>query len=308
MIKVNEITVGDTAKLVAKVKMINEGVTSTGSKFLSLQLEDETGIINGKIWDATDMKVSLGGIYIYDGTAQEYRDKVQFIIKSFREPVESDNIDQDKFFKSAPQDKKDIYELVKKYLNSIDNEIILAITKTILNKYSEKYMSYPAATQNHHAYLSGLSYHTVTMLQLADKLLELYSYLDKDYLYAGILLHDFAKVIELSDSKAPEYTLEGKLIGHLVIGDEIILEVARELNYQDKEETLLLRHMVLSHHGRKEWGSPQRPMIPEAEALHFIDNIDSKFEAIRENYENTEVKKWTKRISVLDGRSVFRHK
>ena len=169
-------------------------------------------------------------------------------------------------------------------------------------------MSYPAATQNHHAYLSGLSYHTVTMLQLADKLLELYSYLDKDYLYAGILLHDFAKVIELSDSKAPEYTLEGKLIGHLVIGDEIILEVARELNYQDKEETLLLSHMLLSHNGRKDCGRPQRPMIPEAEALHFIDNIDSKFEAIRENYENTEVKKWTKRISVLDGRSVFRHK
>ncbi|XMB67547.1 HD domain-containing protein [Mycoplasmatota bacterium zrk1] len=308
MIKINEVSIKDNLELVAKIKLINEGVTSTGNKFLSLQLEDETGIINAKIWNAEDCKLSLGTIYIFSGSGQEYREKTQLIINQFREVNDGDKIDIDKFFKSAPLNKQDIYAVIKDYVNTIENEVISAITKTILNRYSTEYMSYPAATQNHHSYISGLSFHTMTMLKMAERLLDLYTYLEKDYLYAGVVLHDFAKVIELSNSRAPEYTLEGKLIGHLVLGDEIILEVARELNYQDTEEVLLLRHMVLSHHGRKEWGSPQRPMIPEAEALHFIDNIDSKFEAIREAYTHTEVKSWTKRIPVLDGRSVYRHK
>ncbi|XMB86740.1 HD domain-containing protein [Mycoplasmatota bacterium WC44] len=308
MIKINELTTREGLQLIGKVKTINEGTTNTGNKFLSLSLEDETGAVNAKIWDAESVNVSLGEIYFFNGAGQEYRDKLQFIISNFRPITDEDNVDIDKFFKTAPMAKAEILSEIKEYVYKIDNEVISSIVKTIMNRYANDYMSYPAATQNHHSYLSGLSFHSMTMLKMADKFLELYPFLDKDYLYAGVLLHDFAKVIELSNDRAPEYTLEGKLVGHLVLGNDIINEIAKELGYSEKEEVLLLRHIVLSHHGRKEWGSPQRPMIAEAEAVHFIDNIDSKFESIRAAFGDTEVKSWTKRIPVLDGRAIYKHK
>jgi len=289
------------------VKNLSEGTAANGSKFLSLTLEDQTGQIQAKKWDANEETIERGEVYLIKGAVQEYKDKFQVILKEYR-LADENQVDVNSFFKSAPMDKAEIQEEIKKYLYMIENEAINSITKTILNKYVSDYLTYPAATQNHHSYLSGLGYHTVTMLRMADKFIELYPYLDKDYLYAGIILHDFAKVIELSEDKSPEYTIEGKLIGHLVLGNNIIKEVSTELGYQDNEETLLLQHMVISHHGRKEWGSPQRPMTAEAEAVHYIDNIDSKFESIREAFESTKPKEWTKRIPVLEGRSIYRHK
>jgi 3'-5' exoribonuclease len=125
--------------------------------------------------------------------------------------------------------------------------------------------------------------------------------------YAGILLHDIAKVVELSSAKGPEYTNEGKLLGHLVLGAQWVQEVGKEFDI-DETKSLLLQHLIISHHGRREWGSAQVPQTAEAELLFFIDNLDSKMESIRVHLEETPVGEWTKRIPVLDGRSLFHHK
>lgn len=304
MMKIKELTNGHQS-VTAKVQNVNKGTTQTGSPYLSFQIEDSSGTINCKYWDAVDVEILPGRVYELTGELSEYNSKPQYIVDSFRE--ETDETIINAFFKSAPTSEEEIKLGLLSYVNKIEDDEVRLIVKEILARYENAYFTYPAATQNHHAYLNGLSYHTYTMLQLSDNLLSIYPYLDQSLLYAGIILHDFAKVVELSNARSPEYTLSGKLVGHLVMGSNIIADVAKELNI-DSEKVLLLQHLVLSHHGRKEWGSPQRPQIAEAEALHFIDNIDSKFESLRLEFENVETGEWTKRIPVLDGRSFYKHK
>lgn len=304
MIKINELTSGHET-IIAKVLNMNKGTTQTGSPYLSFQIEDESGTINCKYWDAVNVEVLSGKVYELTGELSEFNNKPQFIVNALK-LVEDEEI-INKFYKSAPVDQNTIKLELLEFVNNIEDSEVRLIVKEVLSRFENAYFTYPAATQNHHAYISGLAYHTVSMLKLADGLLPMYPYLDQSLLYGGIILHDFAKVIELSDARSPEYTLTGKLVGHLVLGSEIVSSIAKDLGVES-EKVLLLQHLVLSHHGRKEWGSPQRPQIAEAEALHFIDNIDSKFESLRLEFENTETGSWTKRIPVLDGRSFYKHK
>ncbi len=303
MIKINELTSGPQT-VIAKIQNINKGTTQTGSPYLSFQVEDSTGMINCKYWEAVGIELFSGKVYEFEGELSEYNNKPQYIVTEFVEVTDDTIINM--FYKSAPADATETKIKILEFANAIENDDVRLIVKEILSRYENAYFTFPAATQNHHAYINGLSYHTHTMLRLADNFLTVYPYLDKSLLYAGIILHDFAKVVELSEARNPEYTLEGKLVGHLVMGSNIISTVASELGIES-EAVLLLQHLVLSHHGRKEWGSPQRPQIAEAEALHFIDNIDSKFESLRLEFGNVESKSWTKRIPVLDGRSFYKH-
>lgn len=304
MMKIKELTSGHQS-VTAKVLNMNKGTTQTGSPYLSFAIEDSSGTINCKFWDAVNVEMKSGTVYQLTGEMSEYNNKPQFIVNAFKEETDEEVINT--FYKMAPQEINEIKVGILEYANKIESDNVRLIVKEILTRYESAYFSYPAATQNHHAYINGLGYHVLTMLKLSDGICDIYPYLDRGLLYAGIILHDFAKVIELSNARSPEYTLEGKLLGHLVMGSNIVEQVAQELDIHT-EEVLLLQHMVLSHHGRKEWGSPQRPQIPEAEALHFIDNLDSKFESLRLEFENVETKEWTKRIPVLDGRSFYKHK
>ncbi len=304
MTKINELTSGDHT-IVAKVLNVNKGTTQTGSPYLSFQVNDKSATINCKYWDAVEVTIQSGKVYELEGTLSEFNNKPQFIIQKATVVTDEEIINM--FFESAPADLNEIKIELLQFVNKIEDPDVLLIVKEVLSRYENAYFTYPAATQNHHAYLSGLAYHTVSMLKLSDGILRMYPYLDQSLLYGGIILHDFAKVVELSEARSPEYTLTGKLVGHLVLGSEIISGIATELNI-DSEKVLLLKHLVISHHGRKEWGSPQRPQIAEAEALHFIDNIDSKFESLRLEFENVEVGEWTKRVPVLDGRSFYKHK
>ncbi len=304
MTKINELTSGSHT-VIAKVLNVNKGTTQTGSSYLSFQIDDKTATMNCKYWDAVEVEIQSGKVYELEGAMSEFNNKPQFIVQSVSLVTDDELINQ--FYESAPADLEQVKTELMEYVDKIDDKEVQLIVNEVLSRFENVYFTYPAATQNHHAYLSGLAYHTVSMLKLSDGILSMYPYLDQSLLYAGIILHDFAKVIELSEARSPEYTLTGKLVGHLVLGSEIVASVARELNI-DSERVLLLQHLVLSHHGRKEWGSPQRPQIAEAEALHFIDNIDSKFESLRLEFENTEVGAWTKRIPVLDGRSFYKHK
>lgn len=313
MKKINEVVETGSVSFYAKVANKNKGTTKDGSEFLSINLADNTGSINGKIWNSNkdiDEFFKLGEVFKIVGEASSYNDKLQVIINvnESREVTDEDAINLDDFYQSAPMDLEVLDLEVRKYINKIDNEIVKNIVVEIFKKHYSNFKLFPAATQNHHAYISGLIFHVYTMLKVADGLLAVYDFVDKDYVYAGIILHDVGKVIELSDFKGPEYTLKGKLVGHINIMVTEIHMAAKELGYLDEEAVYLLEHIVLSHHGRYEWGSPKKPMTPEAEIVHYCDLIDSKMSELKNELEVTDEGDFTKRIMVLDGRSFYKKK
>ena len=146
------------------------------------------------------------------------------------------------------------------------------------------------------------------MLRLAKAIADLYPVLNRDLLYAGVILHDIGKVVELSGPIATTYTVKGNLLGHITLMVSEIEEVARTLGVEETEEVMLMQHMVLSHHGKEEWGSPKRPMIQEAEMLHYIDNIDAKMQTLTRELEYVEPGEFTKRLFSLDQRAFYRPK
>ena len=158
---------------------------------------------------------------------------------------------------------------------------------------------------NHHDFVSGLAYHVYTMLRTGEALCDIYPSLDRNLLYAGIILHDIGKVKELSGALNTTYTVEGNLIGHIVIATEEINEIVRELDLEG-EEILLLKHVILAHHGKLEYGSPKEPMLPEAEMLNFIDNIDARMMMMNKHLEQVKPGEFTKRIFPLEGRMMYR--
>ena len=284
-----------------------EGKSSKGSKYLSLVLQDSTGTIDAKKWDVSPSEETLlapkkvvcvtGHPLIYN------QSQLQFKITDI-EPVYS--YKEEDLILSAPVDRKYLEEKFLGYIDRIqDAEIKAIVSEVVTNKYN-KILLHPAAKTNHHEYAGGLLHHEVSMLDLADAVSSLYPTINKDLLFAGIILHDLGKTVELSGPIATEYTLEGKLIGHISIIQTDIIEAAKKHNIKGEVVTLL-QHMVLSHHGKLEYGSPVLPLILEAEVMHQIDNIDSKIVMINKALKDVEVGGQSTRVMGLDGRSFYKH-
>ena len=233
-------------------------------------------------------------------------------IDDFKEITELGLKDQDNdlrmFYNQSPISLEDAEAEIKKYINKIDNKIIKDITKALIDKYYDKYFIYPAAAKLHHAYVGGLAHHSIGMVKFADGFILNYPYLNKDLVYAGILLHDIGKVIELSGVVDTTYSLKGQLIGHLVLGAMEIEQMGKNLGYENSEEVLLLEHMLLSHHGLPQFGAAKKPMTPEALVLWYIDTIDSKFRVLGEELEKTEAGQFSEGIAVLDKIKVYKAK
>jgi len=175
----------------------------------------------------------------------------------------------------------------------------------MIKKYQPEILVFPAASKNHHDYASGLLDHVVSMLRLGKAICDLYPTLNKDLIYSGIILHDIGKVKELSGPIATTYTIEGNLLGHISIMVDEIGQAAKELEI-DGEEVTILKHIVLSHHGKEEWGSPKKPMIQEAEILHYIDNVDAKMNMLTRALSKTKPGEFTERLFALDNRSFYK--
>ncbi len=176
----------------------------------------------------------------------------------------------------------------------------------MLDKVNEKFYKYPAASKIHHGYMGGLAEHTLGMAAVAEDIASLYPQLDRDLLIAGVLIHDLGKTAELGGLIQSEYSEEGKLTGHISIGHAWLVEVADEKGLADTEEALLLRHMVLSHHGKLEYGSPITPEIPEAEVLSLIDNLDARLNTLKNALAGIKPGQWTQRIFALENRQFYK--
>lgn len=295
--------------VVGKVESINHGAHFCNTTILTMDNEH----INLKLDFDQMHKLALGKVYQFKATAiikieDELVLKCTEIIPAEKvlSPEKMAKV-LDYFFVYAPIPMLEIKEGIESYLSKIENKIMKEITNIIYQKNIQTFYIHPAATKFHHAYVGGLSYHTLTMLKLVDPLIEIYPYLNRDLLYAGVLLHDISKIDEISGVDG-EYTKEGLLIGHLVMQTVDIDRIAKELGYEDSEEVLLLKHMIISHHGQLNFGSPKKPQIGEALLLWFIDTIDSKFTVLGEVLSDTPKGAFTPLISVMDKMKFYKPK
>ena len=307
--KVKDIKNKEPITLYAKIEQIATLTASNGTDYFNITLSDDTGSINAKKWDVKDEEKNrfrTGELVFIEGVGGEYSGKPQLIIHSIRHVNQYDPVDESDFYPRAPETVDELKQFIYTYIEKIENQHLYVITKTLVERYEDQYFQYPAATRNHHAFISGLAYHVKTMLLLGERFISLYPRLNRDLLYAGIILHDLGKVIELSNHIAPEYTLEGKLIGHISLGFEAIRQVADEKGFKSEEITLL-QHMILSHHGKLEYGSPKQPMILEAVVLNIIDEADATINMIEKELNEIPLKSFTRRLRTMDGQSFYKH-
>ncbi len=309
-IKIKELTDGQSLVLYGLVTNLVKGVTSNGAPYLSLTLSDNSGSIEGKLWDVKEEQakiVETGRIYEVRCEVLKYRNALQLRIHSLTS-VDQQSFDLSEFVTSSWIPKDVLKEKIKDAIYSIQNEIYRKILVRFFQEVQNQFFDYPAASKNHHNFVGGLATHVVGMLDVADSLCRLYPQLNRDLLISGVLLHDIGKLKELSGPIATEYTLQGKLIGHISLMNAQIAEVAKELGVQDSEEEVLLRHMVLSHHGKMEYGSPVLPLLMEAEVLSLIDNLDARIIALSAALENTEEGSYTSRLFPLENRAFYKPK
>ncbi|WP_096201486.1 3'-5' exoribonuclease YhaM [Bacillus sp. FJAT-45350] len=305
---INYFQVGERVERYLLIKTATKGLASNGKPFLTLVLADNTGEIESKLWgcspedEATFVNMSIVHI---GGDVIEYRGRHQLKISSIRPTTAMDNVKMADFIRSAPIDPEEMLSRITQYIFEMKNANIQRITRHLLKKHQNAFIESPAATKNHHEFVSGLAYHVVCMLDLARAIATLYPSLDTDLLYSGVILHDLGKVRELSGPVDTTYTLEGKLLGHISIMVNEIGEAAKELDITG-EEILILQHLVLSHHSKGEWGSPKPPLIREAEILHMIDNVDAKMNMMDRALEGVMPGEFSERVMALENRSMYK--
>lgn len=293
----------------AKVEAIN--ITTYETNTLRVLTEKKEGLT---VRINQDEKITLNAVYCFKCEPITFKEREQLEVKEFIHideadiPFERRSELMGEFYLYAPVDPTVVKQTIEAYISKIENKVIKAIVDKIYEADQKEFYLYPAATKFHHAYIGGLSYHTSTMMKLTDGFMNVYPFLNYDLLIAGIFLHDICKVRELSNYAGPEYSKEGKLLGHITMGIKEIEIVANELGYRGTEEVLLLEHMVLSHHYYGNYGSPKKTNIPEALILHFIDNIDSKMTVLQETLDQVEAGEFTAPIGVLDREKYYKSK
>ncbi|MEH7381566.1 3'-5' exoribonuclease YhaM [Bacillus sp. JJ1533] len=300
--------VGQQVDVFLFIKSSTKGIASNGKPFLTLIFQDKSGEIEAKLWDATpedEVHYAAQKIVRLAGEINSYRGRNQLKIRNIRPATDLDGVTISDFLEVAPVPQDEMASKITQYIFEMKNSNIQRITRHLLKKHQAAFYEYPAATKNHHEFVSGLAYHVVSMLDLAKSIASLYPSLDTDLLYSGIILHDLGKVTELSGPISTTYTIEGNLLGHISIMVNEIGQAAKELGIEGEEVTVL-QHIILSHHGKAEWGSPKPPMIKEAEILHYIDNLDAKMNMLDRALERVKPGEFSDRVFALDNRSFYK--
>ncbi|WP_347132223.1 3'-5' exoribonuclease YhaM [Staphylococcus hominis] len=307
MRNVEKLNPGDSVENFFLIHRATQGVTAQGKDYMTLYLQDKSGDIEAKLWTVTkdDMKILKPEIIVWvKGDVINYRGRKQMKVNQFRLATAEDGVKTQDFVDGAPLSPNEIQDELLHFILEIENAHLQRITRHLLKKYQDKFFTYPAASSHHHNFAGGLSYHVLTMLKIAKSLCDIYPLLNRSLLYSAIILHDIGKVRELSGPVATTYTVEGNLLGHISIASDEVAETAKELGI-DSEEVMLLRHMILAHHGKMEFGSPKLPHLKEAEILFFIDNIDAKMNMFDKAFKKTEKGQFTERIFGMDNRQFY---
>lgn len=286
--------------------------SGSGKTFLSANIADRTGSVNVIFWDYSGpiRPVHEGKVVYIKGNASEFKGSLQISLDTLRLTGEEDAVELSDLVPVAPIDCDKLYGEVLALVDSITDADYQAICREFLRLHREAFLKIPAAKSVHHGFLHGLLMHTGNMVKIADQLASIYAdTVDRSLLLAGTLLHDFAKREEFTFSElglVSGYSVKGQLLGHLVMGAQEVSEIGKSLNLpQDK--VMLLQHLLLSHHGKPEYGAAVIPMCAESELLSLIDMLDSRMEIYRENLAQTPMGEFSGRIFPLDGHRIYRH-
>lgn len=287
-----------------------------GADYLDLMLADAGGEINAKLWDySTDTHglYTVGDIIKVRGTVNIWKDVEQFKIDRIRHKTESDNVDLSTIIGGAPVDGDETFRGIYEFAGTLSDPDIVMLVQYLLRSHKEAIAAYPAALKLHHAVRCGLMFHTGTMLEVARKIVEVYKpiypELSPDLVYCGVILHDIAKTEELNVGElgvATSYSTRGQLMGHINMGVSMVEQAAAELQIPEPLTTLI-SHILLSHHGQPDYGSPKFPMFPEAEIVSEIDMLDARMYEMYDALSGVKVGEFTERQWSMDNRLLYRH-
>lgn len=298
------------------IKSVQLKLNVKGAEYLDFTIADADGEINAKLWDyqsAVHGTFSAGEIIKVRGSVNMFRDQEQLKIDRIRKMTDSDEVDLTAIVAEPPIDAELLYKALYDFAAGFNDADIATLTRYLLAANKDRIAKYPAALRLHHAHKGGLVFHTHTMLEVAKKVVEVYSAiypeLSSDLVYAGVILHDIAKTTELEVGPlglATAYTAEGQLLGHITMGVNMIQNAALELGIP-AEKSMLLQHILLSHHGMPEFGSPKSPMFPEAEIVSTVDTLDAKLYEMFDVLGGVQFGGFSDRQWALDNRLLYRH-
>ncbi len=309
MVLLKDLLEGDRTSIQTLVGSVSNGTNKSGSPYLNVELRDNSGSLAAKKWeiDGSDKDIFVvGNIVEVMIEVIKYNDSLQGKILGAK-LLDLDNIDVTRFIKAPPIPKSELIERFNKLVSSIKDKDCKALLDYFIKKFGEKIYLAPAAASVHHEFSSGLLMHSVSLGEHADYFAKYYPDINRDLLVTGALLHDFGKLIELEGPAVYHYSLEGKLLGHISIMCGELRIATKELGLTS-EVPLLLEHMVLSHHGQLEFGSPVLPLTKEALLLSMIDNLDSKMLVLDKAFIDVAPGEFSQKVFALDGRMFYKPK
>ena len=294
----------------AILKKCEEKKTKNGSTYLDIVLGDKEGEISAKLWDYNGDKLYEAEMVVkVRGVIEQYNGKDQFRVSQMRPAAASDDYNIADLVPASEVGGAQIFDMLMRRVNAFKDEELKSIVTKIMSDKRDQLITCPAAFRLHHAMIGGLMLHTISIVRMAEEISKIYPNINRELLLSGAILHDVAKTWEFELSKTglvKSYSTEGELIGHLVKGAMYIEEAAKKLGV-DGEKVTLLQHMVLSHHGVPEFGSPVRPMFLEAEILSTLDSLDATIFEINNATAKVSVGDFTERQWALDNRKLYNH-
>ncbi|MCL2492888.1 MAG: OB-fold nucleic acid binding domain-containing protein [Clostridiales bacterium] len=287
---------------------------SNGKQYYDVLLADRTGEIAAKKWDVesaeTDLllRIKPGDIVKVKAQVTEWNGQPQLRLARIRQQRDTDEILMTEFIKAAPELPEEMFAFIRGKAEGFRDEALRKACLLLLDENRERLLYYPAAKTNHHAIFAGLLYHVTRMLRMAERCCEVYTFLNCELLMAGVIVHDIDKLNEMdadATGTVNEYTFEGQMLGHLVMGVRTIDRIADEAGLS-REKAVMLEHMMISHHYEAEFGSPKKPVFPEAEALHYMDMLDSKLYDFEDALAGIKPGGFTDWVRTLDGRKLYK--
>ncbi|MEI7589771.1 MAG: HD domain-containing protein [Deltaproteobacteria bacterium] len=293
-----DIKAGDRVKELFLIADKNLAHSQKGMPYLNVKIKDKTGEIVCKVWDKAvelDGACQKGEVAFITGLASTYKGLIQLTINDIV-PVSADKFESEDFFPTAKRDIEEMFAELMTIIDSVENVYLQPLLKSFFDDdaIARQFKKTPAAKGMHHTPIGGLLEHTLCVANLLNKIVTFYPSLNRDIVLTGGILHDIGKIRELSFGSLVEYTTEGRLIGHIVIGLEMLNSKIALIENFPENLSLELRHIMLSHHGEFEFGSPKRPKTKEALIIHQVDDMDAKLNAFEESINNSdEALSWT---------------
>ena len=287
-----------------------KGTTDKGLSYLNITFQDKSGTIEAKKWDASDEDLRIlvpGSVVMVDGLVNLYKNQPQLKVVGIGKISHPEDIELSNFARVSPIPLDELKAKLDYYLKSFKDKDIEKVTNAVISHFYDRYVTFPGAVKVHHEFGSGILHHSLFMADVADAIAKIYTQVDRDILVAGALLHDIGKTIEYENPIAPTQTAEGKLCGHVAIGYAEFKRVVDDLHIES-EVPLLLEHMILSHHGSLEFGSPVMPATREALLLSEIDMLDSRQMILDKALDQVKEGEFTPRLWMMDDTSFYKPK